>query len=124
MASVFLFLPNARPANRARSVLCYTVTKFLSKFLHFLDYLLHSQYPGTLPLCRALLLVALVKGNCALVVTTKVIKILDLVNSDDPVLTGKGLLNGAELRTLGRQTRVTDAVLCLTRREQRIVVVV
>lgn len=106
--------------------MCYVIQQlsFYQSSYVFLDHLLHSQYPGTLPLCRALLLVALVKGNRALVVTTKVVEVLDLVNPDDPVLTGEGLLNGAKLRTLSRQTRVTDTVLCLTCREKRIVVVV
>ena len=69
--------------------------------LFMVIYLLNSQSPGTLPLRRPLLLVAIVEGYCALVVTAKVVKVLDLVDPDDPVLAGKGLLKGAEFWTLG-----------------------
>jgi hypothetical protein len=68
--------------------------------------------------------VALVERHGALVVAAKVVKILDLVNPDDPVLASKGLLNGAELGALGGKTRVADTVLGLSRGEQRVVVVV
>lgn len=64
-------------------------------------YLLNSQSSGTLPLRGPLLLVAIVEGHRALVVAAKVVKVLDLVDPDNPVLTGKGLLEGAEFWTLG-----------------------
>jgi hypothetical protein len=86
--------------------------------------LLNPQHPGSLPLRRPLLLVALVERYRALVVAAKVVKILDLVDPDDPVLTGEGLLNGTELRAFCGQSRVTDTVLCLSSGEERIVVVV
>ena len=64
-------------------------------------HLLYSQNPGSLSFCGSLLLVAPVEGYGALVAATKVIQVLDLVNSDDPVLAGEGLLNGAQLGPLG-----------------------
>lgn len=57
-------------------------------------------------------------------VASKVVKILDLVDPDDPVLASKGLLDGAELGALSRKTRATDAVLGLSSGEQRVVVVI
>ena len=67
---------------------------------------------------------ALVERYGALMVATKVVKILDLVDPDDPVLAGKGLLDGAELGALCGKTRATDTVLGLSGGEQRVVVVV
>lgn len=87
-------------------------------------YLLNSQHPGALPLSGSLLLVALVESNGAPVITAKVVKVLDLVNPNDPVLASKSLLNGAKLRTLGGKSYATNAVLGLSSGEQRVVVVV
>lgn len=67
---------------------------------------------------------ALVERHGALVVAAKVVKILDLVDPDDPVLASKGLLNGAKLGALCGETSVTNTVLGLSSREQCVVVVV
>jgi hypothetical protein len=80
-----------------QSMLKYLMQKTLLKGAN----LLHTQSPRALPLRRPLLLVAIVKGHCALVVAAKVIKVLDLVNPDDPVLARKGLLDSAEFGALG-----------------------
>jgi hypothetical protein len=68
--------------------------------------------------------VALVKRHGALVIAAKVVEILDLVDPNDPVLAGKGLLDGAELGALCRETRVTNTILGLSSGEQCVVVVV
>lgn len=86
--------------------------------------LVHAQHPRPSPLAGLLPLDALLECTGLLMRTAKIIQILDLVNSDDPVLAGKGLLHRAELRALGRQTDATDAVGGLAGREERIVVVV
>lgn len=56
--------------------------------------------------------------------TANVVKILHLVDTDDPVLAGEGLLDGAECWAAVRQTHVTDTVSNLTLGEQGVVVVV
>jgi hypothetical protein len=86
--------------------------------------LLNPQNPRSLPPGCLLLLVALSERRRALVVTTKVVRLLDLVDSDDPVLAGEGLLDSAELRAFGRQSRSTNTVLRLSSREERVVIVV
>jgi hypothetical protein len=55
-----------------------------------LSYLLGSQKASTLLLSRLLSLVSFVKGDGVAVVTAKIVEVLDLVDTDDPVLTGKG----------------------------------
>lgn len=75
-------------------------------------------FGGTLPLQ------ALVEGSGVAVVSAKVVQVLDLVETDDPVLTGERLLEGVELRALCRQSRTTNPVNGLTRWEERLVVVV
>jgi len=57
-------------------------------------------------------------------VTPKVIEVLDLVNSDDPVLAREGLLEDAKLRRFCRQPSATDTVSGLTSREQLVELVV
>jgi hypothetical protein len=59
-------------------------------------YLLDSENTRALALGSPLLLVALVKRHSARVFAAKVVKVLDLVDSDDPVLAGESLLDGAE----------------------------
>ncbi len=86
--------------------------------------LLYSQYPGAFAFRGSLLLVTLIKRLSALVITTEIVKVLDLVNSYDPILTGKGLLNSAKFGTFARQPRTTNSVLGLPGREERVVVVV
>ena len=86
--------------------------------------LLNSQYPSALPLTRLLALVALLEGRSLLQSSAQVVGLLDLVDADDPVLAGEGLLDGAELGANGGQLGAADAVLGLTGREERVVVVI
>lgn len=86
--------------------------------------LLDSQGSGTLSLRSFLLLVALVKGDCVVVVAAQVVKVLDLVDSDDPVLAGEGFLDRGELRALGGETDTADTVLGLAGGEEGVEVVV
>ena len=60
-----------------------------------------SQHSDTLlRACLSLLLVAFVKSNGALMVTPDIVQGFDLVNTDDPVLTGESFIQNAQLRTL------------------------
>ena len=86
--------------------------------------LLNSQHPSPLPLARLLALVALVESCSLLQSPAEVIGLLDLVDADDPVLAGEGLLDGAELGADGGQLGAADAVLRLASGEEGVVVVV
>lgn len=86
--------------------------------------LLGSQNARALLLGRALALQTLIKGNSLAVITSEVIKILDLEDTDNPVLTGESLLEGVELRTFRGQSDATNTVDSLTSGEERVVVVV
>lgn len=88
------------------------------------ERLVYSEYSRSFPLSGLLALVALLKRTSFLVRAAKVVVVLDLVNSNDPVLTGKCLLERVQLRAGSRQTRATDAVSGLASWEQRVVVVV
>ena len=57
-------------------------------------------------------------------VTTNVVKVLDLVDANDPVLTGERLLDDVQDRSLLRKANPTNSILSLTGREQALVVVV
>lgn len=59
-----------------------------SKALH----LINTQDSRSLALAGLLSLVALFKRHGALVVSVEVVEVLDLVDSNDPVLTGEGFL--------------------------------
>lgn len=88
-------------------------------------HLFNSQHPRASPLPRLdLLLVALLKPNRILVRSAQVVKVLDLVNSDDPVLTGECLLESGELGSLGGDLASSDTVGGLTGGEEGVVVVV
>ena len=67
---------------------------------------------------------ALIERHGLAVLTTKVVEILDLVDPDDPVLTGERLLDSGELGALSRQLNTTDTILGLPGREEGVVVVV
>jgi len=64
---------------------------------------LSPEDTSTSSLRRLLFLVTLVKGHSALMVSSDVVKILDLVDSNDPILTRECFIEGAQLRTFGRQ---------------------
>ena len=86
--------------------------------------LLGSQNAGTLLLSRTLALQTLVKSDGVAVITTKVVEILDFEDTDDPVLTGKCLLEGVEFRAFRRQSYATNTVNGLSGGEKRVVVVI
>ena len=89
-----------------------------------LIFLLGSQNTRASSLNGPLTLLAPVKGRSAHVVTVKVVKILDLVDPDDPVFTGKGLLHRRQLGSFGGESHTTDTVDGLTLLEEGVVVVV
>lgn len=86
--------------------------------------LVKAESAGTSFLNRLLLLVALLEGGDRGMVSAEVVKVLDLVDTDDPVLTGKGLLDRVKDGTLGGETDTTNSVGSLSRREQGTEVVV
>lgn len=86
--------------------------------------LFHTQDPGAPLLNSLLLLLATVKGGGGGVVTANVVKVLDLVDSDDPVLASESLLDGVEDRSSIRQSHAADAILRLSGGEEGVVVVV
>jgi len=57
-------------------------------------------------------------------ISTNIVKILDLVDPDDPVLTGKGLVQSTELWTDGWKAGSANAVLGLTGWEESVEIVV
>jgi len=65
------------------------------------SFLLYTQNSWSSPLRRLLLLVTLLKRNSISMVTAKVIKVLDLVDSDNPVLAGKCLVERRKFWALG-----------------------
>lgn len=87
-------------------------------------HLINAQHSRAPALSGLLLLCTLVKGTCALVVSAEVVEILDLVDTDDPVLAGEGLLDSGKLRALSRKTNIADTVHGLALREEVVVVVV
>jgi len=86
--------------------------------------LLGSQNTRAPSLGSPLTLVAPVKGRSTHVITVKIVKILDLVDPDDPVLTGKGLLHRRQLGSFGRKSHATNTVDGLALLEEGVVVVV
>lgn len=70
------------------------------------------------------LLVAPVKRSSRGMVSANIVEVFDLVNPDDPVLAGVGLLERIEDRTGIRESDTSDTVGCLSRREKGCVVVV
>ncbi len=57
-------------------------------------------------------------------VSTHIIKVLDFVDSDDPVLAGECLLNCVERWADFGQFYASDSILRLTSWEERVVIVV
>lgn len=88
------------------------------------DNSIHTKHSRASALTGLLSLVALLERGCAVVVSSEVIIVLDLVDSDDPVLTGEGLLHGREFGTLIWQAGATDTVGSLACWEEGVVVVV
>lgn len=86
--------------------------------------LVNAQHLGALLLGCTLLLVTFIKCHSAGMISAEIIQILDLIDTNDPVLASESLLNGAELRTLGRETSTADTVGGLSGREKGVVVVV
>ena len=71
-----------------------------------------------------LLLVTLIKRDCACMVPADIVKVLDLVDADNPILARERLVERAELGPLLRKPGAADAVLGLARGEERVVIVV
>lgn len=71
-----------------------------------------------------LALEALIKGNSVAMITAEVIQVLDLVETNDPVLAGESLFQCVELGAFLGKFCATDTVHGLTRREERLVVVI
>lgn len=86
--------------------------------------LLGSQHPCTLPFRRSLLLVAFVERYSAGMVPADVIEILDFVDANDPILAGVSFFERAELWPFSWQTRSSNPILRLPRREKGIEIVV
>ena len=63
------------------------------------SYLVYPERPGTL-LLLGLLLDPPLKGHRREMVPAERVKVLDLVDSDNPVFAGKCFFQGAQLRTL------------------------
>lgn len=87
-------------------------------------FLLNPQCPRPLPLARLLLLIPLIEARGILQRPAQIIRLLDLIDPDDPVLAGESLVERTELGALGGQFGAADAVLSLARGEERVVVVV
>jgi hypothetical protein len=98
--------------------ICYT------SIFSLLSHLLRAQNFWSSLLNGLLLLVTSIKRICGSVVSGHVVEILDLVDTDDPVLAGEGFLNGVESWALVRQLNAADTVLALSGREEGAVVVV
>lgn len=98
----------------------------LYKVLFFspLGKLLRSQNPGSAPLGRLSLLVALIERHSAGMVSTKVVQILDFVDADNPVLARKGFFKSIELGTFSWKARPTNTILGLARWEEGVIVIV
>lgn len=86
--------------------------------------LLRSQNARTLLLSSTLALQTLLKSDGIVVITAEVVEILDLEDSNDPVLTGKRLLQRVELRAFGGQSGATNPVDGLAAGEEAVVVVI
>ena len=71
-----------------------------------------------------LLLVSLFKCRRRCVASPNIVKILDFVDTYDPIFAGKRLLKSVEDRSLVWQPGTTNTVLCLSWWKQRVVVVV
>lgn len=87
-------------------------------------HLVNPENTGAPLLLRLLLLLATVKRRSSHVVTAHVVKVLDLVDADDPVLAGEGLLHRVEDGALVRQPDTTHAISNLASGEQVGIVVV
>jgi hypothetical protein len=90
-----------------------------------LALLIYPQRPSTSTLRRRLLLfVSLIECSYACMVTSNIVEIFDLEDSNDPVLAGECFLDGVELWTLGGELGPSDSILSLSWWEERTVVVI
>lgn len=89
-----------------------------------LPVLLRSQYLRPPLLCRFLLLVSPLERCSRGMISADIVKIFDLINADDPVLARESFFDGVENGSDFRQLHATDSVLSLSRRKERVVVVV
>lgn len=86
--------------------------------------LIHAKHSGAPLLGGLLLLLAALKGSSIDMITTNVIKVFDLVDTNDPVLAGISLLDGIDNRSLVWNSDLSDSISGLSRRKQRGIVVI
>lgn len=86
--------------------------------------LIHAKHSSAPLLGGLLLLLAALKGSSINMITTNVVKVLDFVDTDDPVLAGISLLNRVDNRSLVWDSNLSDSISGLSRRKQRAVVVI
>jgi len=91
---------------------------------HPIPVLFNPQNLWSSLLRSLLLLVSPVKGRSGCMISADIVKVLDFVDSDDPVLAGEGLLNCVESGTHIWQLNASDSILGLPSWEERVVVVV
>ena len=80
--------------------------------------LLGSQNARAFFLSRTLPLQAFVESDGGAMITTEIVEILDLEDTNDPVLAGEGLFQSVELRTFGWKLHTTDPVNGLPTRKE------
>lgn len=88
------------------------------------NHLVKAESAGASLLDRLLLFAALLKGCDRSMVSAKVVQVLDLVDTDDPVLAGECLLHSVEDWAFRGETSTTDSVGSLSWREETAEVVV
>ena len=98
--------------------LLYSPTPFYEEFLF------DPQHSRSSSFCSFLLLISLVEGYRAGMVSSKVVEVLDLIYPNDPILAGKRFFQRVELGTFRWQLRATNSILSLSRWEEGVVVVV
>jgi hypothetical protein len=86
--------------------------------------LVHTGADSSSLLERLLLLLSSAETAGGDMVTVNVVKILDLVDTDNPILTGKSLLQSVESRSLRRHSGVSNTINGSSRGEHASVVVV
>lgn len=75
--------------------------------------LIHAEYTST-SLLVDLLLQPPVKGTGSYMVTVKVVKILDLIDANNPVLTGESLVHSVDSVALGGDLDTSDSIMAMS----------
>lgn len=99
---------------------------FLPRLQHqkLVLHLIHTENTGTSLLNRLLLLLPTAKGTRFKMITANVVKILDLVNTDEPILTGEGFLQYIECGACIGHFNTPDSINDLSRGVRLVEVVV